>query len=403
MKKIVAILAVICLLFAGTLTYLQIQSKRSVMTEDIPVAAENNDTEEMTETTDMQSHAPDFEAMYKLYPSDEVVMNVNGRDITWQEYYYWFYYYTQQISDSMDMMEMYYGQQTAWDDSASETDDIKYSDLPMMYVEDQLKQVETIYGYAVDNGIELTKEDLNNYNSILEADMESVCGEDGTIEDFYDLLDEMYMNIDIYKHMNEVSLFYERSMIDLYGENGKKISDEEALEYLNENGYMSAIHILLLTSDSATGESVDEDTKIKLEQQANKISEELKAISEDEARLARMKELIAEYNEDPGMQTYPDGYTFTSGTMVSEFETAIQALQDYEVSDPVETSYGYHIIMRMPLKADAVLTESSGESYAKELLATEKYTDALNEYYESVDVEYNDGFKAPAISDYINK
>ena len=403
MKKIVAILAVICLLFAGTLTYLQIQSKRSVMTEDIPVAAENNDTEEMTETTDMQSHAPDFEAMYKLYPSDEVVMNVNGRDITWQEYYYWFYYYTQQISDSMDMMEMYYGQQTAWDDSASETDDIKYSDLPMMYVEDQLKQVETIYGYAVDNGIELTEEDLNNYNSILEADMESVCGEDGTIEDFYDLLDEMYMNIDIYKHMNEVSLFYERSMIDLYGENGEKISDEEALEYLNENGYMSAIHILLLTSDSATGESVDEDTKIKLEQQANEISEELKAIPEDEARLVRMKELIAEYNEDPGMQTYPDGYTFTSGTMVSEFETAIQALQYYEVSDPVETSYGYHIIMRVPLRADAVLTESSGESYAKELLATEKYTDALNEYYESVDVEYNDGFKAPAISDYINK
>ena len=48
--------------------------------------------------------------------------------------------------------------------------------------------------------------------------------------------------------------------------------------------------------------------------------------------------LMEEYNEDPGEPE--EGYYFPTGVMVQEFEDASFALQDGEISDIVETSYG---------------------------------------------------------------
>jgi len=59
--------------------------------------------------------------------------------------------------------------------------------------------------------------------------------------------------------------------------------------------------------------------------------------------------LIEQYGEDPGMKTSPDGYVFTTGEMVEEFEKTAFNLNEGEISKPVKTQFGYHIIMRMPL------------------------------------------------------
>ncbi len=61
--------------------------------------------------------------------------------------------------------------------------------------------------------------------------------------------------------------------------------------------------------------------------------------------------LIAEYNTDPGMEANPDGYVFTVGEMVPEFEAAAFAAAEGEITTPVKTTYGYHIIKREPLPA----------------------------------------------------
>jgi parvulin-like peptidyl-prolyl isomerase len=53
--------------------------------------------------------------------------------------------------------------------------------------------------------------------------------------------------------------------------------------------------------------------------------------------------------EDPGVASYPDGYLFQSGEMVAEFEDATAALEIGQVSGIVETTYGYHIIYRIPI------------------------------------------------------
>lgn len=59
--------------------------------------------------------------------------------------------------------------------------------------------------------------------------------------------------------------------------------------------------------------------------------------------------LVKEYGTDPGMESNPTGYVFTKGEMVEEFEKASFDLKAGEISRPVKTTYGYHIIKREAL------------------------------------------------------
>lgn len=78
---------------------------------------------------------------------------------------------------------------------------------------------------------------------------------------------------------------------------------------------------------------------------------------------------IREYNTDPGMEQNPDGYVFTKGEMVAEFEEAAFALAVGEISAPVQTTYGYHIIKREALPA---MTEDTKRTIAI-TIANEQY------------------------------
>ena len=50
------------------------------------------------------------------------------------------------------------------------------------------------------------------------------------------------------------------------------------------------------------------------------------------------------------MESSPDGYVFTEGEMVDEFYQGTKALEVGGVSDPIKSSYGWHIIQRLPLR-----------------------------------------------------
>ena len=58
-------------------------------------------------------------------------------------------------------------------------------------------------------------------------------------------------------------------------------------------------------------------------------------------------ELMNTYSEDPGLASFPDGYTFGPFEMVPEFEQATRELAIGEVSGLVRTTHGYHIVMRI--------------------------------------------------------
>jgi len=57
--------------------------------------------------------------------------------------------------------------------------------------------------------------------------------------------------------------------------------------------------------------------------------------------------LMHEYSEDPGLMSFPNGYVFGPMEMVSEFEQGTRDLAIGEISEPIRTAHGYHIIMRI--------------------------------------------------------
>lgn len=81
--------------------------------------------------------------------------------------------------------------------------------------------------------------------------------------------------------------------------------------------------------------------------------------------------LLAEYGTDPGMKSNPQGYLFTDGDMVAEFETAVKGLALGACSNaPVKSSFGYHIILRLD-----PTTRAGWQQEVREMLY-EAYVDA---------------------------
>ncbi len=123
-------------------------------------------------------------------------------------------------------------------------------------------------------------------------------------------------------------------------------SDDVLHAYAAGEGYVTADHILISTVDQATRAPLDDATVAEKRALAEDLLARLRASDDMPALFA---ELADAYSEDPGREAYPEGYTFTHGTMVAEFDEAAHALREGELSGLVETQYGYHIILRRPL------------------------------------------------------
>lgn len=123
-----------------------------------------------------------------------------------------------------------------------------------------------------------------------------------------------------------------------------QLPEEELLAKYNET-YLSAKHILIMTQDATTGAPLSDEEKAS----KKALAEEILA----KATPANFDSLVGEYSEDPGSVSQPDGYVFTDGEMVPEFENAVKELEIGGISGIVETSYGYHIILRQALPTDA--------------------------------------------------
>lgn len=78
-----------------------------------------------------------------------------------------------------------------------------------------------------------------------------------------------------------------------------------------------------------------------------KTKEEADAIITKLNEGASFEELVTEYSLDS--MDVETGYVFTKGEMVKEFETVSFELADGEISAPVETAYGFHIIKKYPM------------------------------------------------------
>ncbi len=176
-----------------------------------------------------------------------------------------------------------------------------------------------------EKGVKVTDEDMKE---IMEA-MEQY-GADNGEEGFKVALRSMgFYSAEGYEKVARLNVGYQKVSEDFELSRKKYIDDEETLQSYKSDEEVCAQHILIKN---------DSEKYDKPEETINDILEKART-GED------FDKLIAEYNEDPGQP--PAGYSFGKGVMVPEFETAAFALDYNEISEVVETDYGYHIIKRV--------------------------------------------------------
>jgi foldase protein PrsA len=124
--------------------------------------------------------------------------------------------------------------------------------------------------------------------------------------------------------------------------NPKYIAIEERLKKVFAEKFLKAQHILKLTVGEDQKTPIPQDQKVQKKKEIDALL--IKAKSGN-----NFSTLMSENTEDPGSEKEPEGYVFKEGDMVPEFYNAALSLKENEISDVVESSYGYHIIKRVPL------------------------------------------------------
>ena len=111
------------------------------------------------------------------------------------------------------------------------------------------------------------------------------------------------------------------------------------------------IYILLKTVDDSQQPLSDDEIAGK-RAQAEDLLSQLQAEDADGLE-AKFDELMNDHSEEgrnaDGALAAPDGASAVPGDMVSEFEEASLALEVGGLSGIVETMFGYHIILRLPI------------------------------------------------------
>ena len=397
MKKLIALIIIVCLAFAFAAGCGSVESTGDA------APAEATETPAQETAAAVETSTLDYDALRALHADDEVVATVDGREITWGEYYGWLYMNAKQIENYFTQLAMYYGASVGWGDSVDDSG-TTFAQYAMQSTESTIRQFAAIDAFTEENGIKLDEAAIAaRYDEQKKSDMASISGEDGTEEDFAAKLGEMNLTMDAYKLMTLSNIKYQENFKALYGEDSELVSDEDALSYLKEHGYMSANHILIMTKDPSTGEELSDSDKADKKAKADEIYKELAAITDQSELMKRFAELKEEYCEDTGKTAYPDGYTFTEGKMVPEFENAVKALGDYEVSEPVQSDYGYHIILRLPDDPDSVIdyTSQNTPMTARKYWANADYAERMEAVLGETKLEYVPGFAQIELADFI--
>lgn len=238
--------------------------------------------------------------------------------------------------------------------------------------------------YGVDKwvneqGVELTEDELAMLDSSIQNSIAYLGGE----EAFREAVKTFYCTPEMFAELQKKNYQQELAITKWFGENyAGQVQD---LFRAAADDYVRVQHVLIKFAD--TTEGADHSAELAKAQEVYE-----KAMNgEDFAKL------IEEYNEDPGATE--QGYTFTYGKMVKPFEEASFAMSEGEISEPVETSYGYHVIKKLALDYDyigenaydmcAELAQGENES-ALALLeeANAALQEALTPYQENVKVEH---------------
>lgn len=240
------------------------------------------------------------------------------------------------------------GSEEGWEDIIVE-DGKTARDILIEYAIEEAKYQHVFSTLAMEDGYYTTEDDEMFYEEYIEGN--------GGREEYESFLAEYGFTDEAFrKYISATGAYY-------------SIATEEQAAAVYDSEYVTAKHILI-TFEGRDSEDVAYEEAMMAYNRAV-AGESFEA-------------LIEELNEDPG-EDAETGYTFGEGEMVDEFYQGSLALQIGEISKPVKTSYGYHVIKRYPLPEKGTAEYESYistimNSLASQYASSEAMNTKLEEY-----------------------
>ena len=315
------------------------------------------------------------------YKGSTVMFTVNGRDVTAEEYLFW-------LAQQADSANMYLSAMDSEDNQGSVWDmEVQEGVTAGDSIKEAAQQYAILYsvvaGKAQAEGYSYGREDKAAYQEELATAKEQLGGE----EAYETYLKSMCISDSGFEKVSSVGVLYDHMLQGMFQEGKDGAATQEDLEkFAQDNDVLAAKHILLLTQDSQTGQALSEEEAAQKKAKAEELLAQLQAISDPAQLEEKFDELMNANSEDTGLAANPDGYTTSKGAMVPEFEQAALALKEGEISDVVESDYGYHIILRLPLDLDQFRSQLIGDKMEQQSNQwLEEYGVKTNEVYDQID------------------
>jgi Parvulin-like peptidyl-prolyl isomerase len=306
---------------------------------------------------------------------DEVLLTVDGWDVTADRYFYW-------LTSTCDYISSYYekaGKTVDWSENHNGQSLAQYAQQQALSNTALYAEIES---WAKKYGCEVTQDDLNGISTEWDTKAQEYGGEEPYLAKL------AYMGIDKATAQLISADFY------LYNHLYEKFCDKDSELYPNqadldsyakENSFLTVDDILISTADVTAGDTA---ALAKKKQQAQVL---LSTISASSSPLTTFADLADQYSQESSRSDYPDGFTFAPGTgvMPDAFEKAALALKENGISGVVETDKGYYIILRKQLDMDTV-----GSNYFDHELQTAA---------QNAKIDYSDSYQKIDVADFYEK
>lgn len=130
-----------------------------------------------------------------------------------------------------------------------------------------------------------------------------------------------------------------------------KVAQSEVKAYYDSNPSLfeaptqyKVAHIMLSTRKPASSENISFADMVRKKGEAEEIAAEAKKEGAD------FGALVTKYSEDPRTKSNGGIYEFVAGTLDPDFESVALKMVPGQISDPVKSKYGFHIIKFIEMK-----------------------------------------------------